>query len=280
MDYSKHLIDPKKKDEKWALGIVEDYYNGARESWLYKRRQTFIENDKYFEGNMAVAKYQRQIRLPNEDIGMNVHINWEPLPILSHYMDIYLNLVYKERFVNATAIDPVSTKEKEDKKYKLQAKIRYKGLFEKAGEEVPDIAINEIDTFLELEPKQREEIAIEVGADYVFYSNQKEELFRELDEQVARYGIVCAREYMRSDGFIVVEALDPKLMLLPDSKFKDYRDAEWFGYERSYTIAEIASRNPDLTNEDLKKIALNGADPGSRRFDVNNAQVDAAGNPI
>lgn len=281
MELSKHLIDPKKKDEKWAKDIVSHMDYATRESWFYNRRKQWIENQSYSEGNQDISRYQADIVNAKGEEGADAAaINYKQVPWLTHYKDIYLGMVGKRRFVTATAVDPDSTKEKLEMRHRLEARLRYAEMYRKMGEDIPQIQQNEVDMWMEMNVKQTQEHMIETLCDYVYFINGDEDLWREVDENVFNYGVVALRERIKPNGHIIVENLDPKKMRVPDTGKRDFSDVDYFGYEQSYTIGEISKMYPEMSTAELRYIAQNGSAPaGTRRYGTDYVQTDVAGNP-
>lgn len=193
-----------------------------------------------------------------------LNISWENTKIYPKFRDVLLGKTGSFRFApDVQVIDTLGRAEKA-KQYqtdKFVADPRVKALIQQAGV-VPDgasqVALDgtsgdvEAMRQLGLYSLQVESVladAIEATLDKADYA----EIRRQCEEDLVDAGIMACEVTKKNGGVLGVEYIDIEGLVVPASKYKDFRDADWKGYVQRRTLQQLRGYDLGGTKDEQEK---------------------------
>lgn len=256
----------KKKEDKYGLdyarAVWSDY--NKNQNWWNEKKMRDIINRKYAEGLESVEKYKDRLDLNGDSSYLN--LDFTPTTRIANLVDNIVGRMMAQQYtIQCNPIDPASkTKEDDDRKE------MYANMFLKKVNDIiePQTGIpiipkdknipetdEEAELFFRLNYKQQSSIAMEEALSAVFYNTEFEDTKRKIlrDLVVLKKGVVRVKY---DEDFNIVPAYeDPVDMVLPYSKYEDFRNIPYAGVIRKYTINQIAQMTDKFDEEQLFDIA-------------------------
>ncbi len=271
--YPEDTLDPNvKKEDSWGLqyakSMYADFRNG-RARVFYEYRDQMQENRDLARGGQDPDQFKR--RLDDDDMEESfLNIDWRIVAIPARFIDATIGkMIEFDNPITLTAIDSVSIDKKRTAYWKKYAQIKNQE-FLAAVEQVagakmtgqPDgdepQTIEELDLYNALGNfKMNEEIAMEQSLELMmFEKNEWREKEKKLKRDILVDGIAGTKTTFLASGFPNVRACDAINLVLPYSKYPDFRDAPHIGEIIPYTLAELRKlAGNKLSEEDYKDIA-------------------------
>jgi hypothetical protein len=265
-------IDPKEKAKpKYAIDYIKaayEQYTKGQCSVSPSRRNDFIENRMYAEGNQSTEKYKNFVKAGTDDKGKSysyMNVDWSIVSTIPRVRDTVLGYFEKlDHDVLATAIDKNSDDERNKAKYTLWAQKLLQPLFQEAQlkmqmgmEDEPLFeTMQELEMFMQMSFKLQTEIAIKQGLDFAFYTNDWREIAKRVREDLFDLGIAATREYTTKDGKLKIRYVDPVNMILRKTRDNRCLESNYIGEVIEMTLGDLVSQAGDqFTKEDYIKIA-------------------------
>lgn len=255
-DFPSHLVDPKKKDDKWLLQYAKAAYARHRKNQtLNTRRGDWIDARRYAQGNQSVTKYQKWATRLKDAEGRPVSymdLNWGIVSVIPKFRNILKGYFSKLQYaVSCTAINPEAGKDREKAKAQLWAAQQLKGFFGdlekktgvKFGESVEGFipeTKEELELFFNLAFQLQSEISMEIGERMVFYENAWEDIAEQLWEDIIDLGCLGCCTYVDPiSNRIKLRYCDPPNMLIDEFRGHDGSVLERIGEFRMFTIQQL-----------------------------------------
>ena len=271
--YPEDTLNPSvKAEKKWGLRYAQamyaDFRNGrGRIFWEY--RDQMQENRDVARGGNDPDEFKR--RLGDDDMEESyLNIDWRIAAVPARFIDATIGKMCQfDNPVTLTAIDKVSQDKKKDEYWSKAAAIRNKAWIDSiekmANSQImppsgglEPTSIDELDLYASIgNYKMKEEIAMEQWLQLMMFDLNN---WRETEKAIKRAllvdGISGTKVTMLANGFPRVEVCDAINLVLPYSKFADFRDAPHIGHIKPYTMAELRKlAGEELSEEDYKAIA-------------------------
>lgn len=266
-----------KSDPSYGIAYAKAIWNAwnLQANIVANKRQRDIINRRYAEGLESVLKYINRL-----DIGDTSYLNLDFSPtnriasIVDNIVGRLMNMDYK---IRCTPIDPVSLTKQDEYRRKVYTNMflkQYDDAFQKTtgipivppGEKVPEDD-EEAELHLQLNYKDDLAASMEQALEMIFYNSDfehsKKKLIRDL--VVLKKGAIL--RYYDADKNIKVDWVDPIDIIVPYSKWDDFRNVPYQALISKYTIQEISQFETDFSEEDLFNIAKTaGSSMGNRRW--------------
>lgn len=239
--------------------------DGGGSSRFYNSRDTYHKLRTYAMGEQSTRKYKDELAI-NGDISY-LNLDWTPVPIIPKFVDIVVNGMSNRLFdIRAEAVDPVSSNKKAIYKNRIQTEMRNKDMFEQIGAtlgqdmfsmDVDGLPQNddELDLHMMIDYKDDIEIAEEKAIDAILKQNNYELLEKRFDEDATVLGISVARQSFNLHDGIKIDYVDPANFIFSPTEDPYFDECYYFGEVKNVNITELKKIKPDITQEDLKRIA-------------------------
>lgn len=193
---------------------------------------------------------------------------FQTLDVLTEFIDVITAINQKQDYtVTAIATDDEGNAEREMQrglvKFLLQEEVRsllersdYKPVTPISMEDMALLSEADVDTLFDtgLVQLQREIAAIAAVHHTMDISDHKE-IENKCGDDLITLGIAAVKNYIDySTGEVKERYVDPANLILPYSKYNNFKDITKIGELRMMTIAEIKEINPNLTKKELRDL--------------------------
>jgi len=275
--FPKHEINPKLKDHDWCVKFCQAMYA----AWIrdttalpYSKLNEFQSLRSYGAGTQDPEIYQ-DILLGESEKGAPpqaerqgwLNINWDIFSPAVKFKNVVIGIMEaQEHDIVATAVDPISGKEREEKKWELWLRAQYKKEIDyidrnmrvKRGEDefLPG-NMQELQVYEELGGlKLKKEFAMERGIDYTLYISDWKEIKRKIFNDFMDIAIGASRDYVdKYTGKARCRYVNPSRLIIQYSKHGDHRNSEWAGEIIPMKIIDIRALAPEIPENELRELA-------------------------
>lgn len=268
-----HLIDPRKKDKGWVLGMVKAAYNDFNRycpNLFYNNRLGYDENVNFIQGIQNPGKYQRIV---DQNISHNTNLTQKNhdkrvLNLLSKYFRLLTGRLNDVEF-DITIKPNNSLARAQDDEYRamLQTYMQLSKILEEnkvgqlsdfigqQGFEIPDNN-EELEIQMQMSKPSQLAMFIKRAIREINYLDKVDQKFSEADYNLVAFGCTGIKTTINSNGVPTRTPVDPRNLLAGFSTTEDGRDMSEVGEFRMATINDIAQEdiNKDLCYDDLKYI--------------------------
>ena len=265
-------INPKKKGKSWAKKMGEAIIS----QWLrnrtcipYNRLKEIQELRDLANGNQSVAKYQKILLDESEEDGAMegyMNVDFDVFSLMPKFMRVIEGMMEQtEHQVVATAVDPKSSREKDEQKLRTAFDMQFaemvkeieSGLgLEQRKKFMPESA-EELDLYTSMGGfKLSRETEMEEGLDYTFYISDWKDTKMRLVRDMATINAICVKDYTDNyAGKVKTRYVDPAMFIGQYSNSYDHKNMEWAGEIVQMTVSEIMKQDREVDKLALQKLA-------------------------
>ena len=243
-------------------------------------RQRYVINRQYAAGLESIQKYKDRKGLKGTSY---LNLDFSPVNVIATKVDDIVGKLMKLKFkIQCESLSPESRTKFDSYKDKLRANILLKQIDKKhniSGRTgIPLVPENdnspenedELELHLKLNYKEDVSIAMEEALQYVFDSNNFDNTRRQILRDLVVNNKACIHWYYDENKNIRIDYIDVADIIVPYSKYDDFRNIPYFSYLESLTIGQLAELHPELTDEELYEIARsNEGKNANPRWQVN-----------
>ena len=243
----------------------EWFRKGGGSCRYYSQLQSFNQLRRYARGEQSVAKYKNELAIDGDLSYLN--LDWTPVPILPKFVDIVVNGMSNRLFhVKAYAQDALSSEHRNKYQKLVERDMLNKDIFSDFQEsfginpfmtDVEDLPENdeELQLHMQLKYKPSIEVAEEEAINTILDENHYLDVKRRVDYDMTVLGVGMAKHQFLPGSGIQVDYVDPANVVYSYTEDPHFKDCFYWGEIKTMPIAELIKIDPDLTNEDLKKIS-------------------------
>lgn len=266
-----------KNEPSYGIAYAKAIWNAwnLQANIVANKRQRDIINRRYAEGLESVLKYLNRM-----DIGDTSYLNLDFSPtnriasIVDNIVGRLMNMDYK---VKCNAIDPASLTKFDKFRRETYTNMflkKYNDVIEQAtgipliptNVKIPDDT-EEAELHLQLNYKDDLASSMEQVIEMIFYNSGFDDIRKKIIRDLVVLKKAAILRYYDSDKNIKVDWVDPVDIIIPYSKYDDFRNVPYQGLISKYTIQEISQFETDFTEQDLFNIAKTaGSSMGNRRW--------------
>lgn len=270
----------KKKDQDWAeaylSSMLHKYMNHYGTEMRYNW-QHLNELEKYAKGTQGNRKVKEKLLRFDKDTGKfkgRMKDVFQTLDILPEMIDVIISNNMKADYkAQSVAVDEMSINDKniEINTAKFLVEERTKSFLKFMGikpqsnltpEELETFTASQIDILYNTGgiQLQRERASVSVCNTAMMYSGHKEIENKTSFDSIV-YGICATKSYWDYiENVPKYRYVDPKNLIVPSSKYNDFRDKTFCAEIRLMRLNEILSESPDITGEKLRELILCNTD--------------------
>ena len=243
----------------------EWFRKGGGSCRYYSQLQSFNQLRRYARGEQSVAKYKNELAIDGDLSYLN--LDWTPVPILPKFVDIVVNGMSNRLFhVKAYAQDALSSEHRNKYQKLVERDMLNKDIFSDFQEsfginpfmtDVEDLPENdeELQLHMQLKYKPSIEVAEEEAINTILDENHYLDVKRRVDYDMTVLGVGMAKHQFLPGSGIQVDYVDPANVVYSYTEDPHFKDCFYWGEIKTMPIAELIKIDPDLTNEDFKKIS-------------------------
>jgi len=291
-------ISPYKKQNdptytrQWAMHIYSAFAKGTTGiSQRMMSRMDYLRSYAYGQQNPDVYKKYFAVdpQSPtSESVSTAVDANAEDRALKKarkHYMDVDFNTIFSPapKYINhiigrmmkinltagVDAIDPMSGREKEMKKWKTWARSKVKDSMDNINkirgiepQEEPEVlpkSLEELHLFERMGRfKTMYEVGMEKALSFTSQLSEQPEIQKRVIQDLLTANIGAFETTADSyDGFVKYKYIDPKDLIIEYSSKDGFDKSNYYGYLDSFRIADIRDKLPHVEEEELESLARN-----------------------
>jgi len=275
--FPSHEINPKNKGKEWLMAFCQAMFS----AWIrdktalpYSLLNEYASLRAYGAGKQDPEIYQDLLLGEEDNRGQKsteregwLNINWDIFSPAVKFKNVVQGIMEsQEHDVRATAIDPTSGKEREEKKWGLWYQSQYRQELQyidrnmgirRAEEQFIPENLQELEIYEELGGfKLKKEFAMERGIDFTLYISDWKEISRKLINDLMDIAAAGAKDYVdKFTGKVRCRYVNPARLIIQYSKHYNHRNSEWGGEIVPMKIVDIRGEAPDISEDDLREIA-------------------------
>ena len=261
--------DSEKKSMQYGLQVAnyienQHFYEQNDLFSFYDSRLEIESNRLYARGAQDPDMYKRQLRVDGDDSYLNM--DWEPVPVAPKFVDLIVNGIQDRLWdVNAYAQDSQATQKRRDDYKILQGEMERKqdllaiqqqtgvDMFENDPDQLPESS-EELDVFIQLNYKQKVEIAAETAINQTFDLNRFDQLRRRINRDLTECGIAVVKHSFDPSRGIAIDYVDPADVVHSYSDDDAFGDLTYVGEIKRVNIKDVQQMFPDLSQDEIRKI--------------------------
>ena len=267
-------VVPEAEKRSWEYGlqvaqaIENEWFRGGRinsSRWM-TGYQNFNRLRLYARAEQPIQKYKDELSI-NGDLSY-LNLDWKPVPIIPKFVDIVVNgIASKEYEIKAFAQDPYSKKQRTAYANTIMRDTMAKPLLDSIKQNIgvnlyhsldPDNLPNnkeELEVHMQLSYKQSIEIAEEEVINSILDFNKYDLINKRLVEDIVTIGIgACKTNFNKSEG-VVIDYVNPANLVYSYTSDPNFQDLYYVGEVKSITLPELKKEFPNITDEELSRIA-------------------------
>jgi len=273
----KKIKDSKKYGLKYFKSMYKDWSGNGGNSISGKKRRFNLAR-AYANGSQSNDKYKSLLNTSGDQSYMN--LDWSNLSIIPKFVDVIVNgLAEQDYEMKVKAIDSVSLNKRMKDRDKLFVDMinkdwkkefsRVAGMEQPNDEGSPESS-DELDLYMSLTYKQKNELAMEQALSGIKELNDYHEIRSQLLRDLTVCGMAVAKTHTDPVRGIKIKYVDPANFIHSYSKAPDCKEIFHAGEVRRMTIGEIRrlAKPGELLEKDLEDIArrYSGKESNSSSF--------------
>lgn len=272
-------VDPEtKKSKDWCIAWAQSIYG----KFLCNQSYTSVDQIRRMEElrlyGAGCQPRDRYMDLLIGDVNENptregwYNVNWDIFsPMPAYKRKVMGRLETQDHKVTVNAIDALSGKEKEDAMWNALFKTQFSEIEKQVqvlsktqpmndeSEYIPESreeleAFNMVGGF-----KLKHEIGMEKAITYTEYLSDIKEIKRKCNSDLIDIGCCATRDFIDVDGKEKFEYMDFARLIVDHDRETGFKKSRFWGYLKFYTISEVRSWRPDISESELMSMARNFA---------------------
>jgi len=245
---------------------------------FYNNQNEFHKLRLYARGEQSIQKYKNELSI-NGDLSY-LNLDWKPVPIIPKFVDIVVNGMSNRLYdVKAYSQDPYGMSKRTEYMESILRDIETRELTEFAQqafginlqetdpERLPD-SEEELNLHMQLNYKQEVEIAEEQAITTILTGNKFEETRKRLYYDLTTLGIACVKDTFTTSEGIKIDYVDPANLVYSYTESPYFDDIYYVGEVKTIPINELKKEFPNMTEEDLTKIAKQPNQRSNMRYNT------------
>ena len=261
-------------EEKMSLDYGKSVGRAIENEWFktdngtgrFKSNQNTFHNLRlYARGEQGIQKYKDELSI-NGDLSY-LNLDWKPVPVIPKFVDIVVNGMSERTFdIKAYSQDPYGVEKRTMYMESIIRDMQTKELNEFAAKEfginlfeTPEESLpknkEELDLHMQLSYKQQVELAEEQAINVLLEGNKYDLTKRRCNYDLTTIGIAAVKNSFSKAEGVKIEYVDPSDLVWSYTDSPYFDDVYYVGEVRRVHLNELKKQFPELTNDDLSKIA-------------------------
>ncbi len=234
-----------------AKYIAQEWFSGGHitKGSTFMGRHKWIEKMRlYARGEQDTQPYKDHLARQEQDLSY-LNLDWSPINVPEKFTNVLRNGISDENYnLDIRSIDRFSALERQDKRIKHLATMASKPMLEKAkamgmADLVPRGFVpedeEELDLYMEIKDRPKQEIAEEVLIDFVKKTNSWDFIGKKCIKDLVECGLMVARVYTDPNNGVVVDYVDIESYGHSYVEREDFKDAFYHFYVETITLSDL-----------------------------------------
>lgn len=287
--------DSEKKTPAYGKAVAKAIFNTAvsgSNSYYSTRNLLFSENRVFANGKQPFQTYLDLLGVNGKESFLN--LDYHPRPIAPKFRDILINSIMERvEKIDCRGLSLDIKKRKDQKKNDAAFRMK-EGEFinqvsQEGGIELEDPnaftpeSEEELDLWTELNDKEREELLMEEGIQFVLYNNDWESIKKELAGDLVDTAFGFVQNYFDGCNRIRLRRIRPEMMVYASTSSLDFRQPQpYMAHVERMSITDVRAMWPTVPEKELYQLCKNSVglygNPGSL-MDFNTEYTDTYTRP-
>ena len=263
------LPDEEKKTPGYGLAVGTAIYSTAvlgGNSYYSSRNIKFQESRIFANGKQPFQVYLDLMQIDGKNSFTN--LDYHPRAIAPKFRDILVNsIMEKVERVECVGLSLEMKKRKNDKKddaaFRMKEGEFIKGAQQEAGMEFEDPnsftpdSEDELNIWAELNDKEREELLMEEGIQFVLYNNDWESIKKDIAGDLVDTAMAWTQNYFDGCNRIRIRRVKPEFMIYPNTNTLNFKGVPYMGHMERMSITDVRAMWPKIPEATLYDLAKN-----------------------
>lgn len=260
---------PKKQmdDPKTGYAVASAIYNSAifGENSYYSIRNTVFAQSRIFaSGKQPMQTYLDLLGADGKASFMNLSYN--PRPIAPKFRAILVNdIMAKMETPDCTALSLAIQQRKDSRKNEMAFKMQH-GDFVQAAEQTSGMKFSndedftpenedELELWSQLNDKEKEELLMSEGIDFILYNNDQQSIKKEIAEDLVDTGLACEYTYFDGRNRIRCKRIRPEYLVYGTTLTLNFRNVAYNAHVERLSILDVRCMYPNYPEKELWNLA-------------------------
>ena len=264
--------DDVKNTKKYGLAVGRAIYNTAilgGSSYYATRNIKFQESRIFANGKQPFQTYLDLLGIEGKNSFIN--LDYHPRAVAPKFRDILVNSIMErvER-IDCRGLSLDMKKKKQDKRddaaFRMSEKQFIDGVQQESGVQfedpnafVPETE-EELDIWSKLNDKEREELLMEEGIQFIMYNNDWEVIKKDISGDLVDTGMCFVQCYFDGCNRIRLRRIKPEYMVYGSTNSLDFKGEPYMGHVERMSIVDVRSMWPNI--DELKLYELSRTNLG------------------
>lgn len=247
-----------------AIAIYETCIYGSN-SYYNVRNTHFAENRTFAIGRQPFETYLDLLGVDGKQSFAN--FNYHPRPVAPKFRNILVNdIVSRMESIDCTGLSQSIQERKSDRKNHMAFKMKH-GDFIKVAEQASGMKFSDdgedftpeteedLELWANLNDKEKEELLMSEGIDFVMYNNDEKAIRKEVAEDLVDCGLGCEFAYFDGRNRIRLKRIRPEYLIYGTTNTLNFRNVPYVGHVERISITDVRAMYPNYPEQKLYELA-------------------------
>lgn len=246
-----------------ALAIYNTCILGSN-SYYSIRNGIFAENRIFAQGKQPFQSYLDLLGVDGKASYSNYVFH--PRPVAPKFRDILVNdIMAKIESIDCTGLSIGIQQRKEAKKNEAAFRMQH-GDFVSEAEKTSGMQFtnptdftpeneDELELWSQLNDKEKEELLMSEGIDFILYNNDQQSIKKELAEDLVDTGLCCEVTYFDGRKRIRTKRVRPEYLVYGTTNTLNFRNMPYVGHLERMSILDVRAMYPNFPEAKLYELA-------------------------
>lgn len=240
-----------------GLAVAKAIYNSAidgENSYYSIRNSEFAENRVFAAGKQPFQTYLDLLGTNGATSFMN--LDYHPRPIAPKFRDILVNdIMDKIESVECTGLSQEIQQRKQDKKNEAAFRMQH-GDFIQTMEKTSGMQLtnpqeytpeneDELELWMQLNDKEKEELLMELGIDFILYNNDWNSVKKSLAEDLTDCGFASTMTYFDGRKRIRIKRIRPEYRIYGTTNTLNFKNTGYDAHVERLAITDLRAMYPE-----------------------------------
>lgn len=233
-------------------------------SYYYIRNNIMAENRVFAAGKQPFQTYLDLLGVDGRTSYMN--LDYHPRPIAPKFRDIMVNdIMQRMESIDCTGLSLAIQQRKDTKKAEMAFKMEH-GDFIQTAEQTAGMKFSqptdfvpetedELELWSQLNDKEKEELLMEYGIDFILEKNNQKALKKEIAEDLVDTGLACEYTYLNGSKMIRTKRIRPEYLVYGTTNTLNFRNVAYRGHLERISILDVRCMYPNYPEKELYQLA-------------------------
>ena len=240
-----------KKTKKYGLSQAKYLYSSYfqnRNTLFYDRKTNYREQIAYAQGDQSLGRYRKFFGIKKNDQSW-INLDWRIRNYLTKRINAVTHMIYSEEYrATFDAIDPMAIQQKREYKGRIRAIMEMKEFYDEmaalseVAETPPDnlpMTEAELNLHMDEEYKHRFARELEQANEVITDISDWKMIQKQFAFDLAVLGVGAIESKIGKNGMAQNSYVDPLRLVVPNSKYEDYRDIHKIGWVEDMQIHNL-----------------------------------------